>query len=312
VQRDPTRVSLSPSPGGLQRRDTRDRERLDGRARRSGPGPSIGEERGRRRLTSRANDESRRLVPFTTVFKPDAAVVARAAEERAPGRVGRRMELGLADKVALGRILPSRAMSRPPRTANASSRARSPNSEGWMYSSANMGGPTYGGAADRSNEEWQRAWELVTLGVIRLCRAAAGEMAKRGGGSIVNITTPGVHQRIAATPLSTVARMATTGVAKSRADFRVGRASRSPPALRPRALGAAITESIRPDRHLRHCWDGRVSGARRGAIASTVARGVFPPPSSPRASRAFRGRRERRPSWPGSTTLPTPDPTAAP
>ena len=39
-------------------------------------------------------------------------------------------------------------------------------------------------------------------------------MAERGGGSIVNITTPGVHQLIAGTALSTVARMATTGFAK--------------------------------------------------------------------------------------------------
>jgi 3-oxoacyl-[acyl-carrier protein] reductase len=78
----------------------------------------------------------------------------------------------------------------------------------------NMGGPPYGGAADRSDEEWQRAWELVTLSVIRLCRAAAGHMAERGGGSIINITTPGVHQLIPGTALSTVARMATTGFAK--------------------------------------------------------------------------------------------------
>jgi len=78
----------------------------------------------------------------------------------------------------------------------------------------NMGGPPYGGAAERSDEEWQRAWELVTLSVIRLCRASAGHMAARGGGSIVNITTPGVHQIIPATALSTVARMATTGFAK--------------------------------------------------------------------------------------------------
>ena len=77
-----------------------------------------------------------------------------------------------------------------------------------------MGGPPYGTAADRSDEEWQRAWELVTLSVIRLCRAAAAQMAERGGGSIVNITTPGVHQLIAGTALSTVARMATTGFAK--------------------------------------------------------------------------------------------------
>jgi NAD(P)-dependent dehydrogenase (short-subunit alcohol dehydrogenase family) len=78
----------------------------------------------------------------------------------------------------------------------------------------NMGGPPYGGAAERSDDEWQRAWELVTLSVIRLCRAAAAPMTARGGGSIVNITTPGVHQLIAGTALSTVARMATTGFAK--------------------------------------------------------------------------------------------------
>jgi 3-oxoacyl-[acyl-carrier protein] reductase len=78
----------------------------------------------------------------------------------------------------------------------------------------NMGGPPYGGAADRSDEQWQQAWELVTLSVIRLCRAAAGQMAARGGGSIVNITTAGVNQLIAGTALSTVARMATTGFAK--------------------------------------------------------------------------------------------------
>jgi 3-oxoacyl-[acyl-carrier protein] reductase len=78
----------------------------------------------------------------------------------------------------------------------------------------NMGGPPYGGATDRSDEEWQHAWELVTLSVIRLCRAAAAQMEQRGGGSIVNITTPGVQQLIPGTALSSVARMATTGFAK--------------------------------------------------------------------------------------------------
>ena len=78
----------------------------------------------------------------------------------------------------------------------------------------NMGGPPYGGAAARTDDEWERAWELVTMSVIRLCRAAAREMEQRGGGSIVNITTPGVHQLIPGTALSSVARLATTGFAK--------------------------------------------------------------------------------------------------
>jgi NAD(P)-dependent dehydrogenase (short-subunit alcohol dehydrogenase family) len=78
----------------------------------------------------------------------------------------------------------------------------------------NMGGPPYGSATEGSDEEWQRAWELVTLSVIRLCPASPGRIAERGGGSFINITTPGVHQLIPATALSTVARMATTGFAK--------------------------------------------------------------------------------------------------
>jgi len=78
----------------------------------------------------------------------------------------------------------------------------------------NMGGPSYGAAADRTDDEWQRAWELVTLSVIRLCRTAAAAMAERGAGSIVNITTPGVHQLVPENALSTVARMATTGFTK--------------------------------------------------------------------------------------------------
>jgi 3-oxoacyl-[acyl-carrier protein] reductase len=76
-----------------------------------------------------------------------------------------------------------------------------------------MGGPPYGGAAGRTDEEWTAAFELVTLSVVRLARAALPHLRARRG-AIVNITTPGVHQVIAGTALSTVARMATTGFAK--------------------------------------------------------------------------------------------------
>src|SRR3954451_19179265 len=76
-----------------------------------------------------------------------------------------------------------------------------------------MGGPPYGGAARRTHAEWEAAIELVMLSVARLARAALPHLRERRG-AIVNITTPGVHQLIAATALSTVARLATTGFAK--------------------------------------------------------------------------------------------------
>jgi 3-oxoacyl-[acyl-carrier protein] reductase len=76
-----------------------------------------------------------------------------------------------------------------------------------------MGGPPYGGATDRTDEEWEAAFELVTLSVIRICRAALPHLRARSG-SIVNITTPGIHQMIPATALSTVTRLATAGFAR--------------------------------------------------------------------------------------------------
>ena len=76
-----------------------------------------------------------------------------------------------------------------------------------------MGGPPYGDAAGRADEEWEDAFELVMLSVVRLARAALPHL-RAARGAIVNITTPGVHQLIPATALSTVARLATTGFAK--------------------------------------------------------------------------------------------------
>src|ERR671938_2084283 len=76
-----------------------------------------------------------------------------------------------------------------------------------------MGGPPYGGATGRTDDEWEAAFELVMLSVVRLARAALPHL-RAARGAIVNITTPGVHQLIAGTALSTVARMATTGFAK--------------------------------------------------------------------------------------------------
>jgi 3-oxoacyl-[acyl-carrier protein] reductase len=77
----------------------------------------------------------------------------------------------------------------------------------------NMGGPPYGSATERTDEEWENAFELVTLSVIRLARAALPQLRERRG-AIVNITTPGVHQIVPETALSTIPRLATAGFAK--------------------------------------------------------------------------------------------------
>lgn len=76
-----------------------------------------------------------------------------------------------------------------------------------------MGGPPYGGATGRADAEWEDALELVMLSVVRLARVALPHLRERRG-AIVNITTPGIHQLIPQTALSTVARLATTGFAK--------------------------------------------------------------------------------------------------
>jgi 3-oxoacyl-[acyl-carrier protein] reductase len=77
----------------------------------------------------------------------------------------------------------------------------------------NMGGPPYGSATERTDEEWENAFELVTLSFIRLARAALPQLRERRG-AIVNITTPGVHQIVPETALSTIPRLATAGFAK--------------------------------------------------------------------------------------------------
>ena len=77
----------------------------------------------------------------------------------------------------------------------------------------NMGGPPYGSAGERTDEEWEDAFDLVTLSVIRLARAALPHLRERRG-VIVNITTPGVHQVVPETALSTIPRLATAGFAK--------------------------------------------------------------------------------------------------
>jgi 3-oxoacyl-[acyl-carrier protein] reductase len=79
----------------------------------------------------------------------------------------------------------------------------------------NMAGDAY--ASDvlaEPDDAWREEFELYTLSVIRLSRLATPAMRGSGGGSIVNITSCGMHQLIPELGLSEVVRLATTGFAK--------------------------------------------------------------------------------------------------
>ena len=65
-----------------------------------------------------------------------------------------------------------------------------------------------------TDEGWQAEWELYTLSVMRLTRAAVPHMRTRGQGSIVNMSSCGVHQIIPRFAPSEVPRLAMTGFAK--------------------------------------------------------------------------------------------------
>jgi 3-oxoacyl-[acyl-carrier protein] reductase len=78
----------------------------------------------------------------------------------------------------------------------------------------NTGGPPYGAPLPQSDEEWTEAWRTWALSSIRLSRLAVPHMRAAGGGSIIGITSCGVHQQIPETALSEVPRLAATGFAK--------------------------------------------------------------------------------------------------
>ena len=55
----------------------------------------------------------------------------------------------------------------------------------------NVGGATVrpGGLASISDDEWQASWDLNLMGVVRPTRAALPEIERRGGGSIVIVSS---------------------------------------------------------------------------------------------------------------------------
>jgi 3-oxoacyl-[acyl-carrier protein] reductase len=81
----------------------------------------------------------------------------------------------------------------------------------------NSGGPPRGAFADFSDEDWVAAFELVTLGFVRLVRAVLPHMRARGWGRIIGIQSTSVKQPVASIDLSNGTRPGIAGLVKAMA-----------------------------------------------------------------------------------------------
>jgi 3-oxoacyl-[acyl-carrier protein] reductase len=79
----------------------------------------------------------------------------------------------------------------------------------------NAGGPPPGTFSDVDDEEWQKAFELTLLSVVRTIRLVLPYMKKTGGGRIINMTGTAVKQPILNLVLSNAFRTGVIGLAKT-------------------------------------------------------------------------------------------------
>ncbi|EMA54258.1 SDR family oxidoreductase [Halococcus salifodinae] len=77
------------------------------------------------------------------------------------------------------------------------------------------GGPPSGAFLDTDDEDWQQAYELLVMSVVRLARAAEPHLREGDGGSIVTITSRSVKEAIDSLVLSNSVRMGVIGLEKT-------------------------------------------------------------------------------------------------
>jgi 3-oxoacyl-[acyl-carrier protein] reductase len=79
----------------------------------------------------------------------------------------------------------------------------------------NSGGPTLGRFADFSDDDWQQAFEVVTLSFVRFVREVVPHMRRNGWGRIVGIQSTSVKQPVAGIDLSNGLRPGIAGLMKA-------------------------------------------------------------------------------------------------
>lgn len=82
----------------------------------------------------------------------------------------------------------------------------------------NAGGPPMGTFADFEDEDWENAFNLTFMSVVRFVRAVLPHMRKTDGGRIINVTSTSVKQPLENLLLSNSIRPAVIGLAKSLAN----------------------------------------------------------------------------------------------
>jgi 3-oxoacyl-[acyl-carrier protein] reductase len=77
------------------------------------------------------------------------------------------------------------------------------------------GGPPSGPFLETDDEDWQEAFELLVMSVVRLARAAEPHLRAGEGGTIVTITSRSVKEAIDSLVLSNAVRMSVIGLEKT-------------------------------------------------------------------------------------------------
>ena len=77
------------------------------------------------------------------------------------------------------------------------------------------GGPPSGSFLDMDDEDWQSAYDLLVMSVVRATRAAYPHLQEGDGGTIVNITSRSVQEVIDGLVLSNSVRRAVIGLMKT-------------------------------------------------------------------------------------------------
>jgi 3-oxoacyl-[acyl-carrier protein] reductase len=82
----------------------------------------------------------------------------------------------------------------------------------------NAGGPKPGKFGDLAQADWENAFNLTFMSVVRLCHEVIPHMRKRGRGRIINLSSLSVKQPLEGLISSNSIRLAVTGLAKTLAD----------------------------------------------------------------------------------------------